>query len=323
MRFLIIGGTGFLGRQLSQMCLDADHEVTLFNRGQTNPSLFPDAEVLYGDRTKSLEVLQHREWDVVIDTCGHFPKSVKQMVQELNSRVKQYIFISTCAVYADLTQLNIDETHPVQKIDDSQDPEASIPQTYGARKALCEAAVRENFEGVSLIIRPGIIVGEHDPSGRFTYWLLKVASQNRVVGPGSPKAPMQFIDARDLTKWIIHMASMRKGGTYNAVGPQDETFTFESFLTLCQNVLNPECQVKWVNDAILKKANVRPWLDIPLWAPPPISGIFSMNGNKAYSDGLSCRPISETIGITYKWALFEEGTPSESFLSSEEEERFF
>lgn len=83
MKLLILGGTVFLGRHLVEAALDQGHEVTLFNRGQHNPDLFPSVEKLRGDRDGNLAALQGRRWDALIDTCGYVPRIVRASAQLL------------------------------------------------------------------------------------------------------------------------------------------------------------------------------------------------------------------------------------------------
>ncbi len=186
MRLLIIGGTRFLGRALTEDALSRGHEVTLFNRGQTNPELFPKAERITGDRDGGLDALAGRSWDAVIDTCGYFPRIVRASAEALADSVGTYVFISTISVYADLSK-RVDESAPVGTIEDETVEEFGDEfQNYGSLKALCERAVQDVFDGRALIVRPGFIVGPHDPTDRFTYWPVRVARGGTMLAPGPP-----------------------------------------------------------------------------------------------------------------------------------------
>src|ERR1044071_8277313 len=174
MRILIIGGTRFLGRHLVEAALARRHEVTLFNCGQSNPDLFPQLETILGDREKDVNKLQGRIWDAVIDVAGYIPRIVRLSAEILKPGVSRYVFISTISVYADFKKIGIDETYPVGKLED-ESVEEITGETYGPLKALCEQAIQEIYGERALIIRPGLIVGPHDPTDRFTYWPVRVA----------------------------------------------------------------------------------------------------------------------------------------------------
>ena len=204
MRILILGGTIFLGRALVEQALTSGHQLTLFNRGQTNPGLYPQVEKLVGDRKTDLSALSGHRWDAVIDTCGYLPKLVARSAAALAASVEHYTFISTESVYASPLMPGIDESAPVSKIDD-ETIEDVTGGTYGALKVLCEQAVEAALPGRTLVVRPGLIVGPYDASDRFTYWPYRVAQGGRVLAPGRPERGLQFIDVRDLAAWIIKL----------------------------------------------------------------------------------------------------------------------
>ncbi len=162
-----MGGPRFLGRALADGALARRHEVTFFNRGQTNPELDPKIERLQGDRAGDLRVLAGREWDAVIDTSGYLPNVVRASAEAL-AGCGRYCFISSISVYGDFS-VPVDEESPLATLGDLSSDEVTN-ESYGPLKALCEQVVRESFEGRALVVRPGLIVGPHDPIGRFTYW---------------------------------------------------------------------------------------------------------------------------------------------------------
>ena len=110
MRLLVLGGTKFLGRAAVEAALERGHEVTLFNRGETNPELFPEAEKLRGDRDGDLSALEGREWDTVIDPSGFVPRLVRASAEALRGSVGQYVFVSSISVYDELGEPGFDET---------------------------------------------------------------------------------------------------------------------------------------------------------------------------------------------------------------------
>ena len=165
MRLLVLGGTKFLGRAIVDAAVASGHELTLFNRGETNAALFPDVERLHGDRDGGLDALAGREWDAVIDTCGYFPRVVRQSAEVLAGNVGAYCFVSSVSVYADMSS-PVDEDSPVGTLDDDSPEEFGAEfERYGPFKALCESVVQETYGERALVIRPGLIVGPHDPTG--------------------------------------------------------------------------------------------------------------------------------------------------------------
>ncbi|MGB8983877.1 MAG: NAD-dependent epimerase/dehydratase family protein, partial [Anaerolineales bacterium] len=191
MRILIIGGTRFVGRHLVDAALARRHAVTLFNRGRSNPDLFPQVEKITGDREKDLDKLADRIWDAAIDVVGYVPRLVRLSAESLAGSVSRYVFISSISAYADFKKTGIDESYPLAKMPDESTDE-NDPETYGPRKAVCEQIVRDNYGERALIVRPGLIVGPHDPTDRFTYWPVRVARGGEVLAPDRPEATTQF-----------------------------------------------------------------------------------------------------------------------------------
>src|SRR5262245_38592594 len=193
MKLLILGGTVFLGRYLVETALAHGHEVTLFNRGQHNPDLYPDVEKLHGDRDGGLDILRGRRWDAVIDTCGYVPRVVRASAELLAGAVDHYTFISSISAYPSFKAIGNDERPPVGTLADPTVEEVT-GESYGPLKALCEQAVEQALPGRTLNIRPGLIVGPYDPSDRFTYWPHRVAQGGEVLAPGRPERHVQVVD---------------------------------------------------------------------------------------------------------------------------------
>lgn len=319
MRTLIIGGTVFLGRHLVEAAQARGHEVTLFHRGLTNPELFPDVEKLRGDREGDLAALVGRRWDAVIDTCGFVPRIVRASAEMLKDSVERYIFISTLSVVADNSQPGNDESAPVAVMKDPSDEERT-PENYGPLKALCEQAVWDVYGERALNIRPGLIVGPYDPTGRFTYWPVRVARGGEVLAPGRPQRQIQFIDARDLADWIIRLAESRASGTFNATGP-DKTLTMAELLEESRRVTESDARLTWVSEKFLADKGVGEWMELPLWiseeASPDARGFMALNCAKAIAQGLNFRPLAETIRDTLDWAnaLAEAPAPDSSYAA--------
>ncbi len=301
MKILIIGGTKFVGRHISEAVLKAGHELTIFHRGKTNPDLFEKAEELTGDRDGNLEALIGKKWDVVIDTCGYFPRVVRQSAELLKDAVSRYVFISTISVYDDLSETGITEDSKLAELKGDVEEEVT-GETYGPFKVECEKVVQEVYGDRALIIRPGLIVGPHDHSDRFTYWVMRTNREGTIVTPKGDWN-VQFIDVRDLAEWTVKMSQDEKSGVYNATGP-DFDLTFRALLDRCQKVLGKNPEIIEVDHEFLSQYDVKPWSDIPLWMPgDEASGVFEVNILKAMEEGLVFRRLEETIKDTYVWAL--------------------
>ncbi len=295
MKLLIIGGTGFLGRHLVDAALQRGHELTLFNRGQKDPTLFLHVEQLHGNRDGELAVLHDRRWDAVIDTCGYVPRVVGASAQAVANLTDHYTFISSISVYADFSKADIDEDAPVATLSDERVEEVTN-ETYGALKALCEQDAEKAMPGRTLIIRPGLIVGPGDYTDRFTYWPHRVAQGGEMLTPGDPTQQTQFIDGRDLAIWTIHMVETGKRGVYNATGP-DYALAMGQFLNACKTVTGSDAHFTWVSDAFLTQHEV----DLPLYAPEEYIGFSTVNCSKATTEGLIFRPVADTIRDTLDW----------------------
>jgi len=302
MRILIIGGTRFLGRHLVEAALARRHEVTLFNRGKSNPDLFPQLETILGDREKDLDRLKDQKWDTVIDVAGYVPRIVRLSAEVLEPNVSRYTFISSLSVYADFRKIGIDESYPVGKIE-GESVEEITGETYGPLKALCEKAVQEIFGERALIIRPGLIVGPHDPTDRFTYWPVRVARGGDVLAPQKPEAVTQIIDVRDLSDFILKLIEENASGVYNATGPAHE-LTMGNLLEVSKQVSGSDADFKWASVEFLNQNKVEAWSDMPAWIPDDEegAGFARIDISKAIHVGLKFRPLEETVRDTLEWA---------------------
>jgi 2'-hydroxyisoflavone reductase len=281
--------------------LNRGHEVTLFNRGKAGSELFPDAEKLFGDRTKDMDALRGRTWDVVIDTCGYVPRVVQKSVEALKSACNQYVYISSGSVYKDKSKQGISENDEVLVPQDF-DAEEMTGETYGELKAGCERVVSQAFAEKSLIIRPGLVVGPHDSTDRFTYWPVRIKAGGKVVAPGQPHRQVQFIDARDLADFTILLVEGKAAGVYNAIGP-DYSLTMSQLLAECKHVSASNAEFIWVSDEELLSRGVGEWMDFPLWIREggEESGFLYRDNSKGIGAGLKFRLLNETIVDTLQW----------------------
>ena len=300
MKLLILGGTGFVGRHLVEAALARGHEVTLFNRGQHNGELYPEVEKLRGDRDGGLAPLRGRRWDAVVDTSGYVPRLVRASAELLSEAVDHYTFISTISVYKSFSVPGLHEDAPVGTLQDETTEEVD-GETYGPLKVLCERAAAEAMPGRVLTVRPGLIVGPHDPTDRFTYWPHRVARGGDVLAPRPPEQPVQFIDARDLTAWTLRMAETGRTGVYNATGP-DDTLTLGETLDTCKSASDSDARFVWADESFLLEEGVEPWMGLPLWIPKgDMSGLQEVDCRRAIAAGLTFRPLIETVRDTLVW----------------------
>ncbi len=301
LKILILGGTAFLGPAIVRHARSQGHELTLFTRGKTNKDLFPDLEMLVGDRDGDLEALKNRTWDVVIDTSGYVPRLVTDSARLLADQVGQYIFISSISVFADFSKIGLAESSPVGTLEDETTEEIT-GLTYGPLKALCEQAAEREMRGRSTTIRPGLIVGPMDRSDRFTYWPVRIAKGGEVLTPDDPAIVTQLIDVNDLAMFIVRCAERNITGTFNATSPAGELTMGEIFDT-CRKVSGSDATFTYVSGEFMQQQELQAWSDLPVYSPleGADAGHPFINVNKALKRGLTFRPISETIRDTLNW----------------------
>lgn len=292
---LIVGGTVFVGRALTDAALARGHAVTQLNRGQSSAIVPAGVEHLRADRDGSLEALNGRSWDAVIDTCAYFPRQVRGLLTALDG-MEHYTLISSAAVYADHSQPGLHEASALatRAGDEVTAVEAG---TYGPLKVACEQAAHDLAAGKSLLVRPGIIVGPHDPTGRFGYWVDRFARAGEFLAPGDGSASVQVIDVRDLADWIVRMAEQHASGAFNAVGPV-RPLTFQQFVTTGLQALQSRTRPVWVPEDSLTGEQTKGQFKLPLWHPRAEgkhAGMFTIDGRKAFGAGLRLRSLGETI----------------------------
>jgi 2'-hydroxyisoflavone reductase len=221
----------------------------------------------------------------------------------LADRVARYVFISSISAYRSFDAAKIAEDAPLAPPPVPM-PESMTPETYGALKAMCEGVVRDRYAERSLVVRPGLIVGPHDRSDRFTYWPVRVARGGRVLAPGRPDRLTQFIDVRDLAEWIVRLLEDGASGVVNATGPRTPV-TMEDVLNECRAASASDARFEWVPDDFLVAQGVDPWIALPLWIPESDSssrGLMACSIDRALAMGLTFRPLARTILDTLAWA---------------------
>jgi len=307
MRILILGGTVFLGRALTDAALAAGHEVVHFNRGRTAP----DARVaaIHGDRNDAEALARaaaRGPWDAVLDTSAYLPQALAKSARAFDAAANRYVLVSSISVYADG---GFDESSAVQPAPDPL-PEAMTPETYGALKAACESTARAILGERAVVVRPGLIVGPNDPTDRFTWWPHRVALGGRVAAPGRPSRTVQFIDVRDLAQWMVRLASGAARGTFNATGPSSP-IAMKDLLEGCREAAGNDARVEWIDEDFLAAAGVSPWKDMPVWVPesdPHAAGFMDVPIERARATGLRFRPLAETLADTLAFSRSRPAT---------------
>jgi 2'-hydroxyisoflavone reductase len=287
-----------------------DHELTLFNRGRTDPVPIAGVEQIHGDRERDLGRLAGGRWDAVIDTSGYLPRLVRASAEALAEAVDRYTFVSSISAYGTFPRAGLDEDAPIAPPPPSGSED--IERHYSELKASCERVLDRVVPGRTLVIRPGLIVGPYDPTDRFTYWVRRLAAGGRVLAPAAPEQSVQLIDARDLADWIVRMVEAGATGVYNATGPATP-LTFGPMLERIRAVTGARGEFVWIEEARLAEAGVRPWDELPLWLDldrqPDFRGFLAADIGRALGAGLSFRPLEDTVSDTLAWVCERRGEP--------------
>jgi 2'-hydroxyisoflavone reductase len=318
LRILILGGTGFTGPHQIRYAVERGHHITVFNRGRSEADLPASVVHLEGDRNEPdglaalrSAVANGERWDVVIDNPTTLPHWVRDAGEVLSDATQHYIFISTISVYGDTSRPGMDETTVVAQYEGA-DPMAETMQTYqasrgglyGPLKAISEREAERQFPGRATIIRPGLIVGPRDMSGRFTYWPVRIARGGEIMAPGTGHDSVQIIDARDLAEWTIRVAENRVIGMFNATGPAGH-LTMAEMLGGVRGAFdgNTKLSLTWIPAEFLAEHNIRGWSHMPVWmAPrPDNAGLLSVSIQRALDAGLTYRPLATTARDTLEW----------------------
>src|ERR1700734_362573 len=298
---LILGGTGFIGPHLTQEALRLGRRVTHFNRGKHSPEGVADVETLIGDRNGQIDALRGRKWDVVIDDTGQIPKYVKMSAELLAPNVSYCLDISSISAYASFAKPN-DENSPTGKLA-NPDTDKTTDETYGPMKALCEQYSAEAFKGRISIVRPGYIVGPLDSTDRFTYWPVRASKGGEMLAPGTPHDPVQIIDVRDLSVWMMKLVEARTTGYFNAVSPPC-AYTMGDLVTASLKA-SPKAgtKVTWIPEDFLAAHWKPEELDLPPWSPMKgdSAGASLTSMKPAAKTGLRSRPLPETVRDTLAW----------------------
>lgn len=292
---LVLGGTGFIGPFEINYARARGHKITMFNRGKTAPDMFPDVEVLIGDRDNQLDALKGRQWDAVIDNSGFFPRHARLSAELLKGNVGQYLFVSSISAYGEELTVEHDEfSGPYAQMKGPMDESEHIyGPNYGARKALCEQEITKVFGDKAINVRPGIITGVGDPTERLRHWLRRMVEGNEILVPGLEDLPVQYIDAADMCGWMVRLLEEDSAsGPYNAVGAA-EPYRARSLLEGLIESTGSASELtwipwKWLREQTAEAPNYGPW-----YGEGPLP-FMQVNNDRARASGLTFRPIGDT-----------------------------
>jgi 2'-hydroxyisoflavone reductase len=297
MRILILGGTRFVGRHIAEAFLADGHAVSILTRGQSPDPLPASVERLCGDRDAGpagLDALAGRSWDACVDVSGYTARQVRASAERLRDAVARYVFVSAVSVYGDPDRRPVREDHPLLP-PATEDVTEVDGATYGRLKVTCENIVREVYGGRGVLLRPQIVAGPHDPSGRYPYWVNRAARGGAMLAPGDGSDHVQVINARDLARFTVRVVKGDLGGAFNVVGPR---ITWAAFV----RILGAE-RVVWVGADVLRAAGMAEG-DLPLFRPErgPRSGLMDMSSERARSAGLTLTDPAVTVRETRAWS---------------------
>lgn len=289
MKLLVLGGTRFLSREAAAQAVERGWDVTCACRGESGP--VPDgATHLPWDRGDDVpSALAGGSWDAVVDVT-RLPSHARRAVEATADA--HWVFVSTISVYPDNSSPSTDTlAEPI-----TEDVDLAVyPEAYGGMKVACEQTVQGRAAS-SAVVRPGLIVGPGDPTGRFAYWPQRLARGGEVLAPGRPEDTVQVIDVRDLATWLLDLAESRTTGVFDAVG---QPLPFAELLAgAAAGVGSPDPELTWVDSDFLQTHDVEPWAgdgSLPLWLPrPEYDGMLAHDPAPAVAAGLRLRPVAET-----------------------------
>lgn len=320
MRALVIGGTRFVGAAIVEELIGRGAEVTVFSRGVTNPERFAELDRVRGDRAADLDRLGDRRFDAVFDSCGYVPDVVGAAADRFADSGCFYVFVSSASAYRSRGTGGYLESDELAELDLEHPIDATA--NYGAAKVLCEQRLAAAFGDRLAVLRAGLIAGVGDYMDRFPYWVWRLGQPGEILCPGDGQDPAQMIDARDLARFAVELATARRPGVFNLTGPA-EPATFADLLDAIAVGLGSERRDRvWAPASFLAEREVRPWVDMPCWVPRDheASAILRVDITRALEAGLTLRPWSETAADTRAWLETENRSwPMDAGVSPERE----
>lgn len=304
-RLLVLGGTRFVGRAVVAEAIQRGWNVTALHRGVTG-RVPPGVTVLHADRADNAALassLGTRTWDVVVDTWSGAPRVATEAAELLAERADQYCYISSGSVYA--WDAHVNETSPVV-----EGSAAGQSGDYPALKRGAELGVLTSFPN-ALLARPGLILGPYEDIGRLPWWLSRISRGGRVIAPGRPERPLQYVDVRDLAVWALNGLASGLTGAVDVIGPSGHATT-KQLLDACIAATGSDAELVWVSEDDLRAAGIQPWTQLPCWVPEQgeFAGFLEVDTCRAAATGLTCRPVADTVSDTWQW-LLRDGPPAQ------------
>ena len=305
MHVLVLGGTRFIGRHIVEALLASGHGVCVFTRGTSRDELPGSVERVRGDRSQGvagLAALADRSWDACIDVSGYTPIQVRASAELLRTQIGRYLFVSTVSVYSELDRGPVVETDALLP-EAAEDVVEVTGETYGPLKVTCERIVRTTYSNRCTILRPQIVAGPYDPTGRHTYWVQRAAQGDDMLAPGSGHDHVQVVDARDLARFAVSVVERNIRGTFNLAGPRMTWATFMQTLGASSAV--------WVGADILRAADVTS-AELPLFIEDgaAYSGIMQVAADRAAAAGFTVTDAATTVADTRAWLRDVPVTPA-------------
>jgi 2'-hydroxyisoflavone reductase len=315
-RILTVGGTRFFGRAFVEEAARRGHDVSVFHRGESEPAELAGIEHIHGDRHAGVEELAERSWDAVVDTCAFIPREVRELADAIGERIGHYTLVSSLSVHPDDLPVGATEDTPTHQ-PPFPDSEEVTDESYGPLKVACEREAAAAFAGRLLVIRPGYIVGPHDPTDRFTWWVRRAAAGGEMLAAGPPDAPIQGIDARDLGAFVLDRVEARDSTTYGVVGPA-ELATTSDVVEGARSAAGADTSFVWVDPAFVQALGDIHETWFPMWHPHQ-PGFHAYDAAKATAAGLRPRPFAQTVADTLAWDRERGAPPLAAGLPSEKE----
>jgi 2'-hydroxyisoflavone reductase len=305
MKILILGGTQFIGRHIAECLLESGHTVSVFNRGQSSDDLPSQVERLRGDRDQGregLNALVGRTWDACIDVSGYTPRQVRTSAEELRDSVTRYVYVSAVSAYGDRVERPVRETQPL--LPPAGDDVTEVNgETYGPLKSACEGIVRQVFGERATVLRPQVVVGPHDSSGRYEYWIGRAWQGGEMLAPGDGTDHLQVIDVRDLARFVATGLAKNIGGEFNLAGPR---FTWAAFMSMISGR-----EPVWVPASLIRDANLT-FVELPLYRPDggARSSLMDVSNERACAAGLTLTDPATSIRDMQAWMKGRAWVPS-------------
>lgn len=305
MHILVLGGTRFVGRHIVEALLASGHHVCVFTRGTSRDELPGSVERLHGDRSQGIAgiaALTGRAWDACIDASGYTPTQVRPSAELLHTQLCRYLFISTVSVYRELGRGPVVETDELLP-EAAEDIVEVTGETYGPLKVTCERMIRATYDDRCTIVRPQIVAGPYDPTGRHTYWVQRALQGDEMLAPGNGQDHLQVVDARDVARFAVSVVEKNIQGIFNMAGPRMTWATFMQTLGVTS--------ATWVAADILRSAGVTSG-ELPLFIEDgaEYSGIMQVAADRAAEAGFTVTDPATTVADTRAWLREVPMTPT-------------